>query len=149
MPSVPSRNKTLVLVVKISAKKKITRLSCPVQFCLISWNCFINFVRDSLTVLQNISSCRFYSVLNMLFSLPRKNLDLRLSRLKLPTGTQNKSKMYFRSFTLNLDKKILLLVSWFQSIWANISILNLIRVLHVLRFSCCDSISNLDVSRLK
>ena len=46
--SFPCRKTILVLLVKNYTKTDI-KLSRPVEFCLFSWHCFINFVRDCLS----------------------------------------------------------------------------------------------------
>ena len=47
------KKKILVLVVKNCAKTDI-KVSRPVQFCLISWLCFINFDRDCSLVIGRL-----------------------------------------------------------------------------------------------
>ena len=48
----PFQEKFLLLVVKNYIKTGI-KVSYPVQFCLISWNCVINFIRDCKIYLNN------------------------------------------------------------------------------------------------
>ena len=57
VPSLPSRNKTLVPEVKNYAIEHISKLCCPVQFCLISWYCFINFIRNCLGKQVSFVTC--------------------------------------------------------------------------------------------
>ena len=51
----PSRNKTLVLVLKKITQNQTLKFSCPVQFCSISRHLFVNFVRDySLQIVYKV-----------------------------------------------------------------------------------------------
>ena len=57
--SLPSRNKRWHQWLKIT-QKQISKFSKTIKFCLISWNCFLNFVRDCQCMVENFKIEQFF-----------------------------------------------------------------------------------------